>query len=985
MSRFVRQSQLRNLAVDGYGADAKFTELQTGDVPTHGNLISASPKYVAFVASGNSASSVSVVDVTSPGKYHGLNSSSCQQGSIYDLEFAPHGLNILASGAGNGSVALWSASGSGRDVNIESVGMLGATNGARAQAVRWHPSADGVISVLRGSDLEIWDSSSTSRPLYSTAMGCAGKAKALDAAWSPSGNMIASLNDDKSLQIMDPRQDKGVAAVEKAHMGPRSLGRIINGGVSGHHDLEHLFYSTGFNMTRDRELAVWDARKMDSCVVRHKVASGGTGVLIPIMSPDLKILFIVGKGETSVRAYEASNASPFVYSLSQNTTSSDPLLGITSLPPSSCDIMGCEVTRLLKLAPSSIEPIRVEVPRRKKSFFHDDLFPDTADLTKPAMSANEWWEGGQDASQPLVPVRDLRSELGLGSEKVMDERSDLAAVGSILANQELAAEDKRQQEEAIAAVEAADAEAENAAYQETDLDKRMSLRRGYVPKFKFAKGTQAKREETVYNLTVGPQPCVSVGAQRFAVPWQGGGGPVHVGNLKDVGKINAPERAPVINGHSKPVFCLDFAPTDPSDRTLATGSDDCNIRVWRLPEDNGALETDSTSEALKGHQSSVRQVLFHPAVSNILASGSQDSTVRLWDVNKAACVELAHRGDEMITSLVWNYPGSLLAMIDRANCLRISDPRVGHDSANPFTIDKVHAGAKPCFVTWLGDSPYVLTSGCARMGYREFSIWDARKAGARALHTTKVNNGATSLEPLYVEDNGVVIFTSRGENTFHIYEIETLTRAAVKPEHCGSDPLKPHPCQEFLARGEPTTAIALAPRRVCDTSSAEWAKVLRLTPSALEPVSFTVPRATGLVEYFADDIYSDARKGVAASDDPDAWLGGKNFDPVLVSLNSSDAPCISERDPNIARQSLKRAQDNTRRFRAEKEAEEARQKAQHDVFARMQFLAVQHEAYNPNLSGGEAAVPKSIARSLGVRVDEEHIDTGDVADEEWDD
>ncbi|GBG29017.1 Coronin-7 [Hondaea fermentalgiana] len=984
MSKFVRDSQLRNLAVDGYSADEKFAELQAGDVATHGNLLAASPRYLAFVGTSNGSSAICALDVNEPGKYHGLNQSSCQQGGIYDLAFAPHGVDLLASGAGNGSVALWRASGTGRDVTLDAATTLGATNGARAHAVRWHPSAEAVLAVGRNApSLEIWDANAESEPLVTIETG----GKVLDAAWSPTGSFVASLVDDKSIKLFDPRQQGSspTAAVEKAHLGPRALGRIVNGGASGHNDLEHMLYSTGFSMTRDRELAVWDARKLDTCLSRQKVASGGTGVLIPVMSPDLRILFVIGKGETSVRAYEATSAKPFMHSLSQTTNSSEPFMGVAALPPAACDIMGCEVNRLFKLSSSSIEPIRVEVPRRKKSFFHEELFPDAADLGAAAMTASEWWSEGKAVAQPMVPVRDMRASLGLGRERVLDERSDFAAVGAILAAEEASREEEEEEAQKAAKQDAEQASKASTSYEATELDKRMSRQRGYVPKFKFAKGTQAKRERTVYNLTVGPQPALAVGARRFAVPWHGGGGPVFVGDLETaLGKIEKPERVPVLNGHTRPVFCVDLSPTDPEDRMLATGSDDCHIRVWRLPEDVAADPSEASSEDLAAHQSSVRHTVFHPSVANILASGSQDATVRVWDVNKASCVRVAHTGDEMITSIAWNYPGSLLASMDRANALRVTDPRAPDQDASPLST-KAHAGAKPCFVTWLGDSPYILSSGCARMGFREFSVWDARKTGEAPLNTTKVGQGATALEPLLVEDNGVVILTGRGENTFHVYEIETLTRAVVKPEHCGSSPLKPHQCQEFLARGDPTTAVALAPRRVCDLGGAEWARVLRLTPNSLEPVSFTIPRASDLASYFADDIYPDARTGEAASTDTEAWLAGQNFDPVLSSLNTSGAKTFSSRDPEEAHASLKRAQANTHRFKQQKAEEDARQKAQDDVFKRMQFMAVQHEAYNPNLSSGKAAVPQAIARSLGVAVDEEHIDTGDVEDDEWDD
>lgn len=41
----------------------------------------------------------------------------------------------------------------------------------------------------------------------------------------------------------------------------------------------------------------------------------------------------------------------------------------------SCDVMSCEVTRLLKLCDDGIQPVSVVIPRRDKMRFHEELFP----------------------------------------------------------------------------------------------------------------------------------------------------------------------------------------------------------------------------------------------------------------------------------------------------------------------------------------------------------------------------------------------------------------------------------------------------------------------------------------------------------------------------------------------------------------------------------------------------------------------------------
>ncbi|CAN0454774.1 unnamed protein product, partial [Ectocarpus sp. 8 AP-2014] len=76
--------------------------------------------------------------------------------------------------------------------------------------------------------------------------------------------------------------------------------------------------------------------------------------------------------------------------------------------------------------------------------------------------------------------------------------------------------------------------------------------------------------------------------------------------------------------------------------TLASGSDDATVIVWRLPrkalprsEPAGAARKVSPSAVLRGHTSNVRPLHWNSEVPWLLLSGSWDGTVRAWDVRKA--------------------------------------------------------------------------------------------------------------------------------------------------------------------------------------------------------------------------------------------------------------------------------------------------------------------------------------------------------------
>jgi WD40 repeat protein len=81
----------------------------------------------------------------------------------------------------------------------------------------------------------------------------------------------------------------------------------------------------------------------------------------------------------------------------------------------------------------------------------------------------------------------------------------------------------------------------------------------------------------------------------------------------------------VLQGHTDFVNSVSFSPDG---RQLASGSDDRTVRLWNMPE--------GVPGPVLQHDECVRCVAFSPVVgsnSNVLASGSDDGFVRLWDVS----------------------------------------------------------------------------------------------------------------------------------------------------------------------------------------------------------------------------------------------------------------------------------------------------------------------------------------------------------------
>ena len=93
-----------------------------------------------------------------------------------------------------------------------------------------------------------------------------------------------------------------------------------------------------------------------------------------------------------------------------------------------------------------------------------------------------------------------------------------------------------------------------------------------------------------------------------------------------------------LTGHDKPVETVAFSP--PYGQLIASGSDDTTIRIWSV------ADRKQVGDPLRGHTGKVVSVAFSPD-GNRLVSGSLDGTVRLWDVNshKQITTLAGHAGD----------------------------------------------------------------------------------------------------------------------------------------------------------------------------------------------------------------------------------------------------------------------------------------------------------------------------------------------------
>lgn len=239
---------------------------------------------------------------------------------------------------------------------------------------------------------------------------------------------------------------------------------------------------------------------------------------------------------------------------------------------------------------------------------------------------------------------------------------------------------------------------------------------------------------------------------------------------------------------------------------VATGSVDASIKILdvdRMLAKSAPDENDTGREQQQGHPvirtlydhtDEVAYLEFHPS-SIVLASGSRDCTVKLFDIGKAS-VKKAHKtftDSEPIRCLSFHPTGDFLAVGTDHNLLRIYDVNTGQCFVSAIP-QQHHKSAISCV-------KYAATGKLYATGSIDgtIKVWDG--ISARCINTFAEAHGGHEICSVVFSKNGKYLLSSGKDSLVKLWELST-SRALIAYTGAGTTGKQEHSTQAVFNHSE---------------------------------------------------------------------------------------------------------------------------------------------------------------------------------------
>ncbi|MGH0154273.1 UNVERIFIED_CONTAM: hypothetical protein FKN15_027280 [Acipenser sinensis] len=199
-----------------------------------------------------------------------------------------------------------------------------------------------------------------------------------------------------------------------------------------------------------------------------------------------------------------------------------------------------------------------------------------------------------------------------------------------------------------------------------------------------------------------------------------GGGAFLIIPIHQTGKIDP--HHPRVCGHRGNVLDIKWNPFD--DFSIASASEDSTVKIWDIPKHGMMKNITTAKKELQGHSRRVGLIEWHPTAGNVLFSAGYDYKIMVWNLDTQDQViknpvKTISVHSDVVLSMSFNTDGSLLATSCKDKTLKVIDSHTGVvlQEANC----KSHKASK---VVFLGNLKKLISTGTSRWNNRQIALWD---------------------------------------------------------------------------------------------------------------------------------------------------------------------------------------------------------------------------------------------------------------------
>lgn len=332
--RVVRQSKFRHVFGQAAKADQAYEDIRVSKVTWDSSFCAVNPKFLAIIVEAGGGGAFIVLPLAKTGRVDkNYPLVTGHTAPVLDIDWCPHNDNVIASASDDTTVMVWQIPDYTPMRNITEPIITLEGHSKRVGILSWHPTARNVLLSAGGDNVIIIWNVGTGEVLLSLEDMHPDVIHSV--CWNSNGSLLATTCKDKTLRIIDPRKGQVMTERFAAHEGMRPMRAVFT--RQGH------IFTTGFTRMSQRELGLWDPNNFEEPVALQEMDTSN-GVLLPFYDPDSSIVYLCGKGDSSIRYFEITDEPPFVHYL--NTFSSkEPQRGIGFMPKRGLDVSKCEIAR----------------------------------------------------------------------------------------------------------------------------------------------------------------------------------------------------------------------------------------------------------------------------------------------------------------------------------------------------------------------------------------------------------------------------------------------------------------------------------------------------------------------------------------------------------------------------------------------------------------------------------------------------------------